>query len=131
MKVLTPISIGELFDKISIITLKKSHIDKEKEPEKWDALTHEYELLDEIAKTINKDYIYTELYVELYKVNKNLYGIEDLLRIKEREKLFDNGFVKLARSVYVTNDLRADIKRQINVAYDSDVIEVKTYKSYL
>ena len=69
------------------------------------------------------------LYAELKDVNTRLWDIEDAIRIQESHKNFDDKFIQLARSVYVTNDRRAEIKRQINLASGSDIfVEVKSYK---
>jgi hypothetical protein len=68
--------------------------------------------------------------VQLKGVNAKLWTIEDKLRIKEMEKTFDDEFIELARSVYHTNDERAEIKRQINTLHKSDIFEVKHYAAY-
>ena len=70
-------------------------------------------------------------YLELLSVNKDLWVIEDDIRDKERQKEFDENFVSLARSVYYTNDVRAKIKKEINLKYSSGFIEEKSYSDYL
>ena len=91
---------------------------------------------------INKEYLYLhhkvfqELGVEesdfnsLYDINKELWSIEDEIRLKEKNKEFDDIFIDLARSVYVTNDKRAEIKKVINKKYNSTFVEEKSYKPY-
>jgi hypothetical protein len=69
-------------------------------------------------------------YLELLSVNKDLWVIEDDIRDKERQKEFDDEFVKLARAVYYTNDVRAKIKKEINLKYSSGFVEEKSYQSY-
>ena len=66
----------------------------------------------------------------LKKINKKLWEIEDNIRIKESKQEFDEEFIKLARSVYIENDKRAHIKKEINQKYNSDLVEEKSYKNY-
>jgi hypothetical protein len=128
MKVLTPISIGELFDKITILSIKKNRISNDQPS--LSLITHELEVLHDIAFKINPQYLITTEYIDLYLVNSHLYVIEDDIRDCEKKKLFDQVFIELARSVYVENDKRAAIKLAINKLYGSDITEVKTYKKY-
>ena len=91
---------------------------------------------------INKEYnylfqiVFDELKIEegdfynLVIINERLWDIEDKLRDKERESLFDSEFIELARSVYITNDRRANIKKEINIKYNSLFIEEKSYNQY-
>ena len=67
---------------------------------------------------------------QLFDTNKELWTIEDKLRIKEKNKEFDDVFIQLARSVYVTNDRRAELKKQINILTNSELIEEKSYEKY-
>jgi hypothetical protein len=69
-------------------------------------------------------------YLELLSVNKELWVIEDDIRDKERQKEFDDDFIKIARSVYYTNDVRSKIKKEINLKYSSDFVEEKSYEKY-
>jgi len=115
-----PVSYGELFDKISILQIKLLEI-------KSDNVKKELDLLLEKIKNIDID---PDLVHKLKTVNKNLWDIEDRLRIKEKEKEFDEEFIELARSVYFTNDKRAAIKKQINVELNSDIVEEKQYVNY-
>ena len=71
-----------------------------------------------------------ELFIELKEINLALWDIEDKLRIKELEQCFDDEFILLARSVYTTNDKRAEIKHKINTLYGSSIFEVKDYVKY-
>jgi hypothetical protein len=73
---------------------------------------------------------YDEDYSKLLDVNKSLWVIEDKIRFKERDKEFDNDFIELARSVYFTNDKRAEIKKEINLKYGSLFVEEKSYSKY-
>tara|TARA_B110000211_G_scaffold125248_1_gene144280 strand:+ start:1496 stop:1744 length:249 start_codon:yes stop_codon:yes gene_type:complete len=79
-----------------------------------------------------KTYAYTtnELFIDLKKVNKELWDIEDHIRIKEKNQEFDNEFIELSRSVYHKNDIRADIKKKINIFFNSSIHEIKMYVDY-
>lgn len=121
------ISNGELLDKISILQIKLERISDES---KLKNIQVEYTELTEIgAKLLEDDQIQT-LYMKLKAVNQALWDIEDEIRIKEKEKIFDKEFVDLARSVYITNDKRADIKKEINLLSGSYLIEEKSYEKY-
>ncbi len=122
MKPSVPTSVGELYDKISILEIKAQRIE---DAEKLAHVNKELSLLREIAAQFPAD---TELYEELKKVNETLWDIEDAIRIEETNQRFGDEFIKLARSVYATNDRRAEIKREINLASDSEIVEVKSYK---
>ena len=117
-----PISLGELYDKISILEIKLSVMSDE---EKLNNVKKEY-----IALVNLSQYIDIELYEELQTVNKDLWIIEDKIRLKEKEQEFDEDFILLARSVYKLNDKRAEIKKQINLKYESGIIEEKSYQKY-
>ncbi len=122
MKPSVPTSVGELYDKMYILEIKAQRI---QDPEKLVHVNKELTLLREIAAQFPAD---AALYKELKEVNEALWDIEDTIRIEESNKRFGDEFIKLARSVYVTNDRRAEIKRQINLASDSEIVEVKSYK---
>ena len=111
------ISIGELFDKITILQIKK---------EKFLNVNLELNLLKEIVE-VNKIDIDDELINELRKINYKLWNIEDKIRIKEKLKNFDGEFIEIARSVYIENDKRSAIKRKINIKYNSKIVEEKSY----
>jgi len=114
-----PISIGELLDKITILEIKSMFIDDE-------YVLKELESLNLIKSTLTQ---YTlEYEIQLRKVNEKLWKIEDKLRQLEKEKRFDDEFIELARSVYMTNDERARIKKEINEKYNSYYKEIKVHK---
>ena len=124
--IIIPVSIGELFDKVSILHIK---IEKIMDPKKKSDCKNELEMLNKLflpyfAK--NK-----ELFSNLKNVNENLWKIEDDIRLKEKRKEFDQKFIQLARSVYRVNDERSNIKGQINSFFGSDIKEVKSYEDYL
>ena len=121
------VSHGEIVDKLTILQIKKENIT---DPSKLDNIVKEYDYLLSIVK--NDLGISTESseYLELLSINKELWVIEDDIRDKERVKEFDDDFISLARSVYYTNDVRAKIKKEINLKYSSGFIEEKSYQSY-
>jgi len=128
MKILVPISVGELFDKISILEIKKTNI---KDKEKLKDVIFELNALKQITKKrklnnkINKDQ-----YTKLLNINKRLWNIEDKKRKYEKLKNFDKKFIDLARKVYLFNDKRAKIKNTINLNSGSKIKEVKSYEQY-
>ena len=121
------VSHGEIVDKLTILQIKKENIT---DPIKLDNIVKEYNYLLSIVE--NDLDISTESpeYLELLSINKELWVIEDDIRDKERVKEFDDDFIKLARSVYYTNDVRAKIKKEINLKYSSGFVEEKSYQSY-
>jgi hypothetical protein len=125
MSVCPPISIGELWDKYSILLIKREKIQN---IEKRQIVQHEIELLEVLMN--NYSYVDNECFINLKKVNERLWDIEDKLRIKEKDKYFDSEFIELARSVYFTNDKRAEIKNAINKIHNSNICEVKEYVEY-
>jgi len=118
--IVIPVSYGELFDKITILQIKKEKI-------KTQNVTKELVLLLDISKDISVD---KELLNQLKLVNQTLWDIEDQIRIKERDQHFDQEFIDLARSVYIENDKRAKIKKHINIQLNSDIVEEKQYVKY-
>lgn len=120
------ISNGELLDKLTILEIKLTNIKNEN---KLNNVKKEYEELSNVGKHLFTTEL-NPLYVELKQTNLELWDIEDKIRMKEKEKIFDNEFVNLARSVYITNDKRADLKKQINLISNSDLIEEKSYEQY-
>ena len=123
----TPISLGELMDKISILKIKKKNITDEK---KLNHINEELLLLETIlTDTINDKKIGEFLY-KLVEINSKLWKIEDDIRDCERNKKFDNQFIELARAVYFTNDQRSEIKLNINNYFGSKLIEIKSYEKY-
>tara|TARA_E500000331_G_scaffold137023_1_gene133723 strand:- start:255 stop:650 length:396 start_codon:yes stop_codon:yes gene_type:complete len=123
IKISIPVSIGEVIDKITILEIKSEKMSDEK-------LKNITKEAYAIKNTISKLDIDKDLVSKLKKVNLDLWEIEDQIRIKEKLKQFDKDFISLARSVYVKNDLRASLKREINIRYNSDLIEEKSYQSY-
>ena len=126
---LVEISNGELLDKISILEIKILTIeDKDKLiniQKEFDALNPlVIELFESSELTLNQHYL------ELSKINKQLWDIEDKIRACEREKRFEREFVELARAVYITNDKRSEVKKLINTLTGSELIEEKSYEDY-
>jgi len=125
MSVNVPISIGELWDKYTILLIKKEKVKDEK---KIIYILNEIENLETLMTLFS--FKNNNLFLNLQKVNLELWDIEDKLRIKEKENIFDNEFIELARSVYYTNDKRAEIKKEINILFNSQFYEVKDYVDY-
>ena len=123
--ILVPISIGELFDKITILQIKKNRI----KGNKLDNVNKELNHLEEVVKNNNLK-IEKKFFTQIKKINTNLWEIEDEIRIKESKNEFDQEFIDLARSVYKENDKRASLKKEINLNYGSLFVEEKSYKSY-
>jgi hypothetical protein len=121
MNISIPAGLGELYDKISILEIKAEKIS---DVAKLVHAQKELSMLRDIAVQFPAD---EKLYEELKGVNRKLWDVEDALRVRESQQNFDEEFIRLARSVYVTNDRRAEIKRQINVGSGSDIVEVKSY----
>jgi hypothetical protein len=121
------VSHGEIVDKLTILQIKKENIT---DPSKLDNIVKEYDYLLSVVE--NDLGILTESpeYLELLSINKELWVIEDDIRDKERVKEFDDDFIKLARAVYYTNDVRAKVKKEINLKYSSGFVEEKSYQSY-
>ncbi len=128
MKISVPISIGELFDKISILEIKTKKI-----KDKTNLKVIKFELLElkRIIKNkkLNKSFNKIQ-YQKLLKINNRLWSIEDNKRKYEVTKKFDKKFIELARKVYLLNDKRAEIKNKININSGSRIREVKSYKKY-
>ena len=123
--ILAPISIGELIDKITILEIKQINMTGIK----LKNINKEMKLLKNILQDKNIE-INIDLIKNLKEINKKLWEIEDNIRIKESNQEFDEEFIKLARSVYIENDKRASIKKEINQRYNSDLVEEKSYKNY-
>ncbi len=127
-KILSEISAGELFDKISILEIK---LEKIKDKNNLVEINKEYKILKnaqnsnvEITDKIEK------LFNEIKEVNTNLWNIEDKLRICEKNKDYGKNFIELARNVYLNNDKRSIIKLKINKILGSNIKEIKQYVSY-
>jgi hypothetical protein len=125
MPLLVPISVGELFDKISILEIKAEEL---RDAKQLANVMRELTLLDGVRnRAVPASSELDVLYAELQAVNRRLWRIEDDLRQIERAGLFDARFVALARSVYRENDQRATVKRQINNVTGSEIVEEKSY----
>ena len=126
---LVEISNGELLDKISILELKMLKIE---DKEKLVNVHKEFDTLNPLVIELfeNYDSQLQNHYLELAKINGELWDIEDWIRDCEREKRFDKEFVELARSVYITNDKRCEVKKLINILTSSGLVEEKSYKGY-
>ena len=123
-----PISWGELFDKITILEIKLENL---KETNALKNVKTEFDHLFSIfEKGFSEDTIANKLMADLKIVNQKLWNIEDMIRDKERSKIFDQEFIELARKVYFTNDERSRIKRNINEVFGSYLIEEKSYSDY-
>jgi len=117
-----PVSIGEYIDKITILAIKSRRItDKDK-------VQNVLRELDQLVLLDTEKIIDTDLYRRLIRVNEDLWEVEDAIRVKEKNQQFDDEFIELARSVYRLNDHRADLKRQINLQYESELMEEKSYE---
>ena len=128
MKISIPISVGELFDKISILEIKTKKI---KNKSNLKIIKYELSELKKIInnKKLNKSYNKIQ-YQKLLKINNRLWSIEDNKRKYEVTKKFDKKFIDLARKVYLLNDKRAQIKNEININSGSRIKEIKSYKAY-
>jgi len=132
MRLLIPVSWGELFDKVTILEIKSSRIT---DSAKLKNIRNELKLLADIARQVkhqNEIDIITleEVSSRLRKANETLWDIENEIRDCEREKNFGSRFIELARAVYKTNDKRAALKFQINKLLGSELIEEKSYQDY-
>jgi hypothetical protein len=124
----TPVSYGELIDKMTILQIKLQEI---KDEAKLANVRNELELLDATWKNDKASEVdIAEETGRLLAVNQRLWKIEDDIRMKERAQAFDAEFIQLARSVYIENDERAAIKREINLKLGSTLVEEKSYQDY-
>ena len=122
-----PVSIGEVFDKITILSIKSEKIS---EKSKLDLVRREFSLLEEKSADAKTNPTVSGLVTLLRSTNYCLWQIEDKIREQEKEGSFGDEFVALARLVYMVNDIRADIKNRINSALESEISEVKSYAPY-
>jgi len=128
MSLYIPVSAGELLDKLTILLIKKERVD---DPKKLENISRELRQLETIYdECIAKSSDLDALLSRLRQVNEQLWDIEDEIRACERDGCFGNRFVSLARSVYKTNDHRADLKYQINGLLGSELVEEKSYEKY-
>jgi|TARA_B110000196_G_C20937251_1_gene562823 hypothetical protein len=119
------VSNGEILDKLSILEIKLNNV---KEESKLKNIGKEHSTLSLVAARIPASPL--DLYNDLKRVNQELWDIEDKIRVKERNREFDQEFIALARSVYQTNDERAKIKKEINLHTGSNFVEEKSYEDY-
>jgi transcriptional regulator of nitric oxide reductase len=123
-----PVSPGEVLDKITILEIKSERIS---DPEKAANVRAELALLQESwAENIKDSDVIKDLHARLKEINEALWEIEDDIRDKERAKEFDAQFIELARAVYVTNDQRSQVKKELNLHLGSEIIEEKSYQDY-
>ena len=120
-----------MIDKYTILEIKLQEI---KDADKLDNVQTEYDSLkpvvDQIYNDTHAQEVLAELKLDLLNINKTLWNIEDIIRDHEREERFDSDFIELARSVYYTNDERAEVKMQINQLTGSTLVEEKSYQEY-
>ena len=127
-KILVEISAGELFDKISILEIKKEKI---KDPEKLNFINNEYNVLkDQLNQNLKSDEKLNTLFTSLKEINNKLWTIEDEKRLCEKNSDFGDKFIKLSRDVHFLNDDRSKIKLEINNYTGSIIKEIKEYTNY-
>jgi hypothetical protein len=124
---LVPVSAGELIDKLSILQVKKNKVKNES---KLEYINKEYELLYNLSVAFLSRKEINEKFHELIEINTKLWDIEDRLRVMESEKRFEGEFIEFARKVYITNDMRFELKNTINTLTASSIREVKEYVNY-
>ena len=128
MSIPVEIPVGDFLDKLSILEIKSERI---QDPDKLANIRRELEVLRATWKA--SPYVHSDItaeYAELKTVNESLWDIEDHIRDQERLRDFGERFIELARSVYLTNDRRAEIKRAINLKLGSALVEEKSYREY-
>ena len=121
------VSVGEVFDKITILQIKK---DKIKARNKLININKELNEIETVVEEHKNDKEILSFIKTLKNINLKLWEIEDKIRAKESLKEFDEDFIQLARSVYIVNDKRAEIKKEINLKTNSNLIEEKSYNQY-
>tara|TARA_Y100001960_G_scaffold262968_1_gene284739 strand:+ start:1315 stop:1704 length:390 start_codon:yes stop_codon:yes gene_type:complete len=127
-KILVEVSVGELFDKISILEIKKEKI---KDPEKLKFINDEYNVLkDQLSQNLKSDEKLNTLFTSLKEINNKLWTIEDEKRLCEKNSDFGDKFIKLSRDVHFLNDDRSKIKLEINNYTGSRIKEIKEYTNY-
>jgi len=123
MSVTIQVSVGELFDKYSILLIKNKKI---KNIQSLEYIQKELNILKPIKDKYDNDDLLNKLKI----INETLWDIENAKRQKEKDKIFDEKFIELARNVYIWNDKRSEIKSEINNYFQSDIIDVKEYTYY-
>jgi len=129
MEIEAPLSVGEVIDKLTILEIK---LIKVKDENKLKFVKSEKLLLEQ---KLNNHKIYDnnallKLKNKLFEINSKLWEIEDKIRIFEKEKKFDDDFIALARSVFITNDKRFEVKNEINLLFNTSLREIKDYQEY-
>jgi hypothetical protein len=129
LKILVEISVGDLFDKITILNIKLKKIT---DSEKLINISKELEVLNEQSKKVNVSdkKALSDLTVKLQNINEELWDIENHKRECEAKKDFGESFIKLSRDVHFKNDIRAEIKKEINLLSNSNIVEEKEYSKY-
>ena len=128
MNITVEVSTGEFLDKITILEIKSERI---KDADKLTNINKELEILKKTwSDSHSSETDINTLLAELKAINEALWDIEDRIRIKESQAAFDDEFIELSRSVYITNDRRSNVKRQLNQALGSNLMEEKSYADY-
>jgi len=127
MIVYVPVSVGELVDKITILQIKLAHA---RSPEQAQHIATELTELNQVLIQLDLPVDIAQETAQLYAVNQELWDIEDAKRQHEKRQVFDSEFVELARSVYIKNDFRAQLKYSINLVTHSHIVEEKIHKDY-
>ena len=123
-----PVSPGEVLDKITILEIKSERI---ADADKLANVKRELELLQASWREhVDEDETVRRIHAEMKAINEELWEIEDDIRDKEKAREFDEVFIKLARAVYVTNDKRANAKKELNLYLGSEIVEEKSYQDY-
>lgn len=121
---LIEVSVGEVLDKLSILSIKLNKITD------TDKLRNVAREMSAISKHVPSEMLEDPLYQKLCGVNMRLWELEDEIRVCEKHGDFHNNFIRIARAVYLRNDERAAIKKEINIKYNSDLVEEKSYQEY-
>lgn len=121
------VSVAELFDKVSILEIK---LEKIVDSNKLKEVENELNILKDTFNKYNNTKESQLLFNKIKEVNKQLWEIEDKIRIKHRLSQFDEKFIELAKGVYFTNDMRFEVKNEINLLFGSNIKEVKSYEEY-
>ena len=119
------VSNGDIVDRLTILLIKKEKI---KDQNKLENIQREIDAIADVSDSIIPRE--STQFIRLYNINKVLWNIEDSIREKERKSEFDDEFIQIARSVYFTNDERAEAKREINNLSASHIVEEKLYETY-
>ncbi|MDC0968394.1 DUF6165 family protein [Alphaproteobacteria bacterium] len=129
MKILAEISVGELFDKITILNIKTKKIS---DNDKLQNIHTELKTLNDQSKkiTVSDAQTLNDLVLKLQQINEDLWDIENFKRECEAKKDFGESFIKLSRDVHFKNDKRAIIKKEINLLSNSQIVEEKEYSKY-